>query len=102
MLLLSGTRLQRGVDLPGLDDESLRRVADVREGKTGDQGQVRVGRWIQHPDVARIDDERPAHLVLQIAVRGRQADLIADADALERTKEAIAVRRERAVARLPR
>ncbi len=41
-------------------------------------------------------------LYWRIAVNGGQPDVVADADPLERTEQTIAVRRKRAVARLPR
>src|SRR5580765_5136245 len=102
MLLLSETRLQGGLDLAGLNDEAFRRVADVRERKARDEREVGVWRRIEYPDIVRIHDERTADFVLELATRSGQPNRVADADPLERAKQAIAMRRKPAVAGLPR
>jgi hypothetical protein len=94
--------LERRLDLASLDDESLGCAPDVLEGKTRDEREVGVWTGIKHPEVPRVHDERTGDFVLEIPVNGGQPDIVADADPLERTEQTIAVRRKRAVARLPR
>src|SRR5947207_2998502 len=85
-----------------LDDESMRRVADVREGITGDEREIDVRHRAEHPHILRIHDQRLDDVVVEIAVARRELDRIACADAFERAEQPIAMRREGAVPRHPR
>src|SRR5215471_14642523 len=93
---------ERRLDLAGLHHESLRRVSDVVKGIAGNQREVGVSRGVENPDVLRVHDQRTADLVAEVAVAGRQLDVVADLDAFEPAEQAIAMRGQRAVAWLPR
>jgi hypothetical protein len=84
-----------------VDDEALRRRADVIERVAGDERQHVLRFGFEHREIGRHHDVRVLHLVQHLAVRRLHTDLVADADVAERAELLIAMRRDRAVAFFP-
>src|SRR5687768_12951363 len=76
-------RCASGLHAFGCDDEAFGRWSDVVERIAGDERQRGRGRRGQHLNVARIDNLRVQYHVLELRVRGREADDVVPADGFE-------------------
>jgi hypothetical protein len=94
-LVLVGNDLHH---LDGTNDETVRRRSDVGKRITGHERQDRVSRGVEHPDVPRVDHERPLDPVDVRAFRRDEPDLVLRLDLLEAAEEGIAVPGEADVA----
>jgi hypothetical protein len=80
-----------------LDDESLRRRAEIRKRVTGDERQGSAGRRLQDRRVVRFDDAGVSDHVTKNRVAGRNCDAIASARVSEPTEEGVSMAGEAAV-----